>query len=244
VDLGTGQTTALEALIRWRHPEEGLLLPGEFISLAERSALIERVDDRALREALRQIRGWRERGMPAGRLPAHVNLSAHQLDAARARSLVDAVRRSGVEPGAIVFEVTEGVLLERTAAREALAVLHDAGHRVALDDFGVRYAVLAELTDLPFDLVKLDRSFLVGAADPRRARLVSGVVGILRDLGVTVIAEGVETEAERRFLIEAGSVLGQGYLFSRPVSAATLERMHDAGLARPELRPAARAIPA
>jgi diguanylate cyclase (GGDEF)-like protein len=225
VELPSHRVVALEALLRWRHPEEGLLPPQRFIPIAERSDLIAALDRWALGESARQIARWRSDDVAAAALPVHVNLSAQGLGAAHAAEAARIVRAAYVDPARIILEVTETAPLERRGAREALDALRAVGFRLALDDFGTRYSVLAGLAELPFDRIKLDRSFVASADDGRRVRFLAGIVRLLEDLGVDVVAEGIETEAEERVASCAGVRLAQGFRFARPMSTHAIARL-------------------
>jgi EAL domain-containing protein (putative c-di-GMP-specific phosphodiesterase class I) len=150
----------------------------------------------------------------------HVNISAHGLEARRADGARAAVMAAGIDPSEMVLEVTETRRLERASARAAFEALRTAGFRVALDDFGSRYAVLAEIVELPVDAVKLDRTFVACHGDARRMRFMSGLVGALSSLGLDVIAEGLETDEDEQAASWADIRHAQGYRFGRPVSAS------------------------
>ena len=238
VELDTRRVVALEALLRWRHPEEGLLPPARFIPVAERSDLISALDAWALRAAASQVATWRRGGAAAGDVPMHVNVSAHGLEASRAEDARAAVQGAGIDPSDIVLEVTETRRLERETARTAFEALRAIGFRVALDDFGSRYAVLSELVELPVDAVKLDRAFVASLGDARRLRFLAGLVGALSSLGLDIIAEGIETVEDEHVVGWAGVRHAQGYLFGRPVSAPTVISLfetttHPALMSRP-----------
>jgi diguanylate cyclase (GGDEF)-like protein len=222
VELQTRRIVALEALLRWRHPEEGLLPPSRFIPLAERSDLVTALDGWALRAAAAQLATWQRSGDAAGDVAMHVNISAHGLEARRADDAQASVRAAGIEPSEIVLEITETRRLERASARAAFEALRAIGFRVALDDFGSRYAVLAEIVELPVDAVKLDRTFVACHGDARRMRFMSGLVGALSSLGLDVIAEGLETDEDEQAASWAEIRHAQGYRFGRPVSASVV----------------------
>jgi diguanylate cyclase (GGDEF)-like protein/PAS domain S-box-containing protein len=220
---GNGTMVKVEALVRWRHPERGLLLPAAFLEAVERSPLIVALDDHVLRTASRQVAAWR--AGPAPRLELAVNLSVRDLvDDTLADRVGDALAASGLPAHALWLEVTETALAtEPDAAILALQALRGLGVRLSLDDFGTGFAHLVQLRRFPVQAVKIDRGFVAGmSTDPSDAAIVRSVIGLGRELGLTVVAEGVETEAERLALVELRCDLAQGYLFGRPVPAADL----------------------
>jgi len=218
--LGRGRAVALEALVRWQHPSRGLLAPDAFIPLAEETGMIRELGRQVMTGACRQLRAWLDAGVPVERVS--VNLSPVQL---RATGLVDEVRETlrtaRVPAERFELEITEtAAMLEPRRSAEALEELRAMGVRVTLDDFGTGYASLAYLRDLPFDAIKLDRSFVtrLGQGDGNTDEgIVAAVVSLGRSLGATVIAEGVETEAQLRSLERVGCDAVQGFLLSRPL---------------------------
>jgi diguanylate cyclase (GGDEF)-like protein/PAS domain S-box-containing protein len=241
VTLNTGQIDGFEALIRWPHPHWGMMLPGQFITLAEETGLIVPLGDWVLRQALSDMVQWRRR-MEApldGGPHVSVNVSARQF---RDPGFVDGVRQAlreyGLPPSALLLELTESVLLgdnDRIGAE--LEELKEIGVRLAIDDFGTGYSSLSYLLQLPINVLKIDKSFVTGiAASWRQYALVEGIVRLAGTLEVEVIAEGIETETERELLAGMGCQYGQGYLLSVPVEAAKAEALLslDHGLA-PEL---------
>ena len=241
VALDTGQIDGFEALIRWPHPQWGMMLPGQFITLAEETGHIVPLGDWVLRQALSDMVQWRRR-MEApldGGPHVSVNVSARQF---RDPGFVDGVRQalldSGLPPSALLLELTESVLLgdnDRIGAE--LEELKEIGVRLAIDDFGTGYSSLSYLLQLPINVLKIDKSFVTGiAASWRQYALVEGIVRLAGTLEVEVIAEGIETETERELLAGMGCQYGQGYLLSVPVEATKAEALLslDHGLA-PEL---------
>jgi diguanylate cyclase len=214
----TGLITSAEALIRWRHPQRGIVPPDEFIPLAEETGLILEIGEWVLRQACRQIRQWREQGLAVDRVA--VNLSARQL---QQEDLVERIagilRESGVSPESIQLEITEGAVLKNVdSAIAMLRQLNEMGIQIALDDFGTGYSSLTYLKRFPIDAVKIDRSFVRDLEhDDSDATIVSTVIGMAENLHLNVIAEGVETENQLEFLRQRGCNEYQGYLFSRPV---------------------------
>ena len=234
VTLDSGQIDGFEALIRWPHPQWGMMLPGQFITLAEETGHIVPLGDWVLKQALADMVQWRRR-MEAprdGGPHVSVNVSARQF---RDPGFVDGVRQalleSGLPPSALLLELTESVLLgdsDRIGAE--LDELKDIGVRLAIDDFGTGYSSLSYLLQLPINVLKIDKSFVTGiAASWRQYALVEGIVRLAGTLEVEVIAEGIETETERELLAGMGCQYGQGYLLSVPVEATKAEALLSLG---------------
>jgi diguanylate cyclase (GGDEF)-like protein/PAS domain S-box-containing protein len=213
---GDGALTGCEALVRWRHPTRGLVDPEEFIALAEEQRLILPIGLWVLSEALRAARRWRDAGHA---LPVSVNLSSLQLrDAGFVDSVAGALRACGVPGHLLEVEITERVLMEDVdAVRRTLWQLKQLGVRIAIDDFGTGYSSLGHLSQLPIDRIKIDRSFVQGLPDNAgHAAIARAIVMLAASLGRDVIAEGVETEAQRDFLVGLGCRQFQGLLFGAP----------------------------
>jgi diguanylate cyclase (GGDEF)-like protein len=222
VELSDGEARGVEALVRWDHPDRGLLAPGEFIPLAEQTGLIRSLTRWVLDEALRQVARWRAEGMT---LTVAVNLSARTLLDPTLPEVVDrALRRHGLEAGALELEITESSLMaDPSRARDILGRLRDLGVRLAIDDFGVGHSSLAYLGRLPVDDIKVDRSFVLGMEeDPGDAAIVRSTIELARSFGLETVAEGVETSWAWHRLAEMGCDRVQGYLLSRPMPAAEL----------------------
>jgi diguanylate cyclase (GGDEF)-like protein/PAS domain S-box-containing protein len=221
IALGTGEITGLEALVRWNHPERGLLDPGEFVSIAEDSGLIEPIGRWVQETASRQALGWHDLRPDQRPLDVAVNLSARQV---AHRDLAGSVReilaRTGLDPVNLRLEVTESVLVEESATAIAtLEALSELGVRLVLDDFGTGYSSLAYLNRFPFDALKIDRSFVDGlGVEQERTAIVEAVIGMARALSLDAIAEGVENEAQLSELRRLGCDYAQGHLFSRPLA--------------------------
>lgn len=216
VDLADGHVAAVEALVRWHHPERGLVLPGDFVPLAEETGLILPVGAWVLHEACRQAVEW-----PTGSgLTVSVNLSARQLQEPQlAGAVADTLAQTGLPPARLVVEITESLLLSDTAGSVAqLQRLKALGVRLAIDDFGTGYSSLAYLRHFPIDIIKIDRSFLDGAVtEPRAAALLQAIVQLGRSMGLTTVAEGIESPEQLAELRRAGCRLGQGYHFGAPL---------------------------
>lgn len=226
VDLSTGRVVGFEALVRWDHPARGRLAPGDFIPLAEDTGLIGQLGNWILRRAVRDVAGLR--CLPGGdRIHMSVNISAQQLaDPRFVEEVCVALRTAGLPPAALALEVVESTVLDRAGDVAVLRALRAQGIMLAIDDFGTGHSALSYLLDLPFQALKIDRSFVTEiAGDPRRVGLVRAIVGIAESLGLTVIAEGIETAADRAVLAAAGCRFGQGYLFSRPVPLAEAQEL-------------------
>ncbi|MFA6955216.1 MAG: EAL domain-containing protein [Thermoanaerobaculia bacterium] len=224
--LDTGELTGLEALLRWNHPERGLLSPDSFISLAEESRLIVPIGTWVLNEALQLSKSLGRVGGDTPRMS--VNLSARQLQRAEFPDVVArALERSGVEPSTLELEVTESAAFENTEASIAtLNRLREMGVSIAIDDFGTGYSSLTHLKYMPIDCVKIDRSFIRDLViDPSDAAIVTAVINIARMLKLRVVAEGVETREQVRFLKERRCYEMQGMLFSHPVPVAELREL-------------------
>ena len=226
VNLGTGRPTGFEALLRWHHPERGLVPPAEFVPLAEEIGLIGAIGEWVLRRACAETASW------PGRSKIAVNLSPAQFrnGAALLSTVAEALATSGLEPGRLELEITEGVMLYDT--EETLTTLHlirAMGVAISMDDFGTGYSSLSYLRRFPFDKVKIDQSFVreLGATGGDCAAIVRAVVGLCGDLGMTTTAEGVETQEQLDRLTAEGCTEVQGYLFSRPVPAADVPRLLD-----------------
>jgi len=230
VDLRTHRFTAVEALLRWRHGQQGLIPPAEFIPLAERRGMMKQVTEWVLNAALRQRREWEAAGI---NLPIAVNLSTRNLlDPELAESIAGLLRRWQLGSEQLAVEITESAIIaEPERARETVLRLRDMGLRVSIDDFGTGYSSLAYLHRLAFDEIKVDKSFVLAMPhDPSAATIVRATVDLGHALGVDVVAEGVETPQLWEQLATFGCDRAQGYLISRPVAAAEVaRRLTDSG---------------
>jgi diguanylate cyclase (GGDEF)-like protein/PAS domain S-box-containing protein len=230
VDLKTGRIVGMEALVRWNHPEKGLLGPDEFISVAEETGLIIELGECVLRKACQQQQEWQEQGLPGVRMA--VNLSAKQFGP---RNLVSRVRavlnETGMDPSLLKLEITETGLMQDVArTQDALLELSAMGIELAIDDFGTGYSSLSYLKTLPIDTLKVDRSFVNDlAVDTDDAAIVSATIRLAHSLGLRVIAEGVETLTQLAFLANQRCDEGQGYYFSLPLVPGDMEDLLRAG---------------
>jgi EAL domain-containing protein (putative c-di-GMP-specific phosphodiesterase class I) len=220
IDLERGTLVGAEALIRWRHPDRGLLLPTVFVAIAEDSGLIVPIGRWVLREACRQAQAWQDAGLQP--VPVAVNVSAVEFGSP---GFLDGVRRiveqTRLKPGYLELELTESVLMAHGDATLAvLRGLKALGVQLTLDDFGTGYSNLSYLHEFPIDALKVDESFVRAIADdPRGAPIVCAVISIAKSLHQRVIAEGVETAGQLAFLRAQHCAEGQGYYFSRPLEA-------------------------
>jgi diguanylate cyclase (GGDEF)-like protein len=221
VALESGQIIGGEALIRWNHPERGLLMPGTFIPIAEETGTIIAIGQWVLREACRQLERWRQEGIAVARLAVNVSGSQFGWHGGFAALVQRTLGEFSIDPGNLEIELTESVIMQDTDhAMRSLADLNALGIRLAIDDFGTGYSSLSYLNRLPVHRLKIDRSFVCNlphALDD--AMIVRSIMDLGRNLGKQVIAEGIETEAQRDFLREAGCTEGQGYLFGRAMSS-------------------------
>ena len=225
VDAVSGVLVGLEALVRWNHPERGLLFPGQFIAVAEESGLIAEMGVWTLREACRQQALWKARGLQVGTMA--VNVSALEFrDHRLLDSLQAALQESGVSPGELEVEITESVLMAETeTSLRIIARLHELGVGIAIDDFGTGYSSLSYLKRLRPTQLKIDRSFVRDAdTDSDSRAIVTGVISLAKALGLNMVAEGVETEQQRQFLRDAGCHTLQGFLIARPLAVDALEQ--------------------
>jgi len=235
-----GSILGVEALARWSHPQFGEVSPDRFIKLAEESGLIEAIGDWALDEGCRQLKAWDRAGVPVPSIS--VNISPIHF---RTRDLqvavVSALERHGLEPGRLAVEITEGVIMDDCPiAMENARVLHAHGVRLSMDDFGTGYSSLSHLARLPVNELKIDRSFMQGLEDNHNARtLVTAVIRIGQSLGLQVVAEGVETDAQRRFLQALDCDVLQGFLFSKALPADEFARWALAHSGQQDVRGAA-----
>jgi EAL domain-containing protein (putative c-di-GMP-specific phosphodiesterase class I) len=217
VDIVARAVVGTEALIRWRHPERGLVSSLEFIPLAEESKLSLAIGEWVLYKACAQLKAWQDAGGPP--LPIAINISGRQFWQGKLIESVDrAIKATGAEPHHLAVEITESILIR--AALEAIDTLKGLkamGVRITLDDFGSGYSSLNYLAKFPIDMLKIDRSFIKElGVDPNAATITTTVIGLARNLGIEVIAEGVETQEQAEFLRERGCRLMQGYLFAKP----------------------------
>jgi EAL domain-containing protein (putative c-di-GMP-specific phosphodiesterase class I) len=224
LNLTSGEIVGTEALVRWQHPEFGILPPGKFIGLAEDTGLILEIGQMVMRSACRQTRQWQDQGL--GRLRIAVNISARDFQQPGfVDRLVRILSETRLDPTCLEIELTETSIMENAQSAAALlAEIRKLGVKVAIDDFGTGYSSLSYLKSLPIDTLKLDQSFVKGAtSDPDDAALVMAIITLAHNLRLKVIAEGVETEEQLSFLRLLRCDEGQGYWFGKPLPAAELE---------------------
>jgi diguanylate cyclase (GGDEF)-like protein len=231
VNLNTGEITGVEALVRWQHPERGLVPPAQFVPIAEDCGLILQIGRWVLREACRQARDWQDAGLPP--LPIAVNVSAVEF---RDKGFVQGVRtilaETGLEARYLELELTEGVLMDDAeSTASVLQELKTMGAQLAVDDFGTGYSSLSYLRQFPIDVLKIDRSFVNQiTADPDDSTIVSAIINMGKSLKHHVVAEGIETQLQRAYLQTQQCAEGQGYLFSRPLAAAQFAQLLLSGM--------------
>jgi diguanylate cyclase (GGDEF)-like protein len=226
VVLATGALAGVEALVRWQHPERGLLPPGRFVPLAEEAGLIDDLGRWVLVEACRQAAKWQ--AARRGEFTMSINVSAHQFKQdGWADEVAGALSDAGLEPRRLVVEITESVLAEDTeTAGRRLSQLRALGVRVAIDDFGTGYSSLGYLRHLPVDILKIDKSFIDGVTQgPHESALARAVVKLTKTLGLTAVAEGIEHEAQLVRLRRLGCQYGQGFFLGRPEPPTTIDEL-------------------
>jgi diguanylate cyclase (GGDEF)-like protein len=234
LDLAGGGISGFEALLRWNHPQRGLVPPLEFIAILEETGLILPVGEWVIAEVCRQLRGWEAAGLPAP--PVAINLSARQLQHADLASAVERiVREAGVDPALLEFELTESMLMvDPEAAVAILSRIKALGMRLSVDDFGTGYSSLAYLKRFPLDALKIDRTFVRDLPDdPDDAAITKAVIRLAHSLNLKVVAEGVETIEQLRELEKYGCDEIQGYYVSRPRPAADCAALLRAGQPAP-----------
>ena len=219
VALATGRVAGAEALVRWEHPDHGLLLPGEFIDVAEESGLVRAMGRRVLEEACRQAAVWQNAAPDDSPLGIAVNVSARQLlDPGFPHVVRSVLETTGIEPVSLCLELTESLVMDQNrASLGALQTLRELGVRLALDDFGTGYSSLAYLKRLPLDVIKLDRRFIARLGTDTDDAIVSAVVALGQNLDLGIVAEGVETAEQLEIVTELGCQYAQGFYFSRAV---------------------------
>ena len=233
VDLANGKLQGVEALVRWRHPTQGLVMPGGFIPVAEETGMIVPLGVWVLGEACRQAREWRDRYPETSAMSMSVNLSMRQLlEPDLVPRVAEVLAESHLEHGQLILEITEGSLLQDVGeTAEKLSALKDLGARLALDDFGTGSSSLGHLRHFPIDVLKIDKSFVDGLGEEGSdaSALVRAIIELARTLHLTTVGEGIESAEQLTELRLAGCDLGQGYLFARPLARDGLEKMLRTG---------------
>ncbi|MGH8990726.1 MAG: putative bifunctional diguanylate cyclase/phosphodiesterase, partial [Acidimicrobiia bacterium] len=226
VDLTTGRIVGVEALVRWPHPTLGMMTPDRFVPLAEETGLIVPLDDWVLRTACAQARAWTDAGLPALRVA--VNISGRAFQRANvAERVEETLHLTGLAPERLELEVTESMAIDQGSdTRPVFRDLEALGVKLAIDDFGTGYSALSRLRGFPFHTLKIDRSFISEIEDSSdEAPIVAAMIAMAHAMKLDVVAEGVETNAQRAYLGRHGCDIAQGYLFSRPVEAELVEKM-------------------
>ena len=225
ISLATREVVGFEALVRWLHPQRGLIAPDQFIAIAEETGIIVQLDRWVLREACRQMKEWQEKDVYLSPLSVSVNLSSKhlsQLDCVE--QIKKTLDEAGIEPSRLKLEITESAIIESKSAAAVLTQLKALGIALSLDDFGTGYSSLSYLQKFPFDVLKIDRCFIRALdQNPRSATISKTLIQIAHQLSLKVVAEGVETEAELSFLSQNQCDEIQGYFFSPPIAPNELE---------------------
>ncbi|MEV5030085.1 EAL domain-containing protein [Paenibacillus sp. LPE1-1-1.1] len=228
-DLVSGTMVGVEALVRWNHPQKGMIPPGNFIPLAEESGMIVQIGDWVLEEACRQNKAWQDAGLPL--MPVSVNLSIRQFVQNDLASKVSAVlEKTGLDAKYLDLEITESMTMDVSHVSRCLLDLTDLGVNISVDDFGTGYSSFHYLKNFPIDRLKIDRSFVRDIQqDPSDAEIVAAIIAMAHNLNIQVIAEGVETEEQMAFLRKHKCDEMQGYFWSPPVSSENIEQMLTPG---------------
>jgi EAL domain-containing protein (putative c-di-GMP-specific phosphodiesterase class I) len=230
VNLKTGAVVGAEALIRWRHPDRGLVEPAEFVPIAEDCGLIKPIGRWVVHEACRQAQAWQDAGLRP--IPVSVNVSAVEFRSKGfLKNIVDILKETSLDPRYLEIELTESVLMKHVEATNAvLHALKTLGVQLAIDDFGTGWSSLSYLRHFPIDALKVDKSFVQEiTSGSSAAPIVSAVISMGKSLNHRVIAEGVETRHQLAFLQAEDCGEGQGYLFSRPLPAQQFARVLETG---------------
>jgi diguanylate cyclase (GGDEF)-like protein len=227
VDLRTGMVRKAEALIRWQHPTQGEVGPATFIPIAEESGSIHEIGQWVFETAAAQVAQWRRNLHPEFQIGINTSPLQYQRQGLQPAALTSHLATLGLDGHSLVLEITEGLLMDASAGtRQQLGALHAAGFEISLDDFGTGYSALSYLHQFDLDYLKIDQSFVRGLhADSKDLALCKATIVMAHELGLKVVAEGIETQEQRDLLAQAGCDFGQGYLFSRPVSAGDFETL-------------------
>jgi EAL domain-containing protein (putative c-di-GMP-specific phosphodiesterase class I) len=220
-DIATTEILGVEALIRWRHPDLGMVSPAEFIPLAEETGLIIQIDEWVLKTACAQNKAWQEAGLPP--IIMAVNLSGQNFIRKNLLGIIDKIiDDTGLDPRYLELELTESVLMKNAKeTASTLRVLKDMGLHISIDDFGTGYSSLSYLKRFPLNTLKIDQSFIREiTSDPDNAAITTAIIAMAHSLKLRVVAEGVETEEQLAFLLDHGCQAMQGFLYSRPLPAA------------------------
>jgi EAL domain-containing protein (putative c-di-GMP-specific phosphodiesterase class I) len=229
IDLTTGSMVGVEALIRWNHPEKGFIPPAKFIPYSEQTGYIIPISEWVLKKAITQKKEWESKGYP--NIKMAVNLSGYIFTEDSAfDNICNILSCMNIRPGEIEVEVTEtAVMMELDKAQNSLNKLKQMGISIAMDDFGTGYSSLNYLQILPFDILKIDRGFIKNLTDKKQICIYETVVELAHAIGLIVVAEGIETLEQKDFLIKNSCDIGQGYYFSKPVTAFEIEQLFEQG---------------
>ncbi|HEX9012951.1 MAG TPA: GGDEF domain-containing phosphodiesterase, partial [Anaerolineaceae bacterium] len=241
--LQSSRLVGFEALIRWNHPSRGLLLPAEFMQVAEESGIILPIGRWVLHEACAQTRAWQARYPAEPPITININISGRQFAQPNFVGQVEEVlQETGLNPASLKLEITEGVLIDNpVVAGQAFSRLNDLGVQLQVDDFGTGYSALSYLQRFPIQTIKIDRTFIEEMSSAgKQSGLVQTIIFMARDLGMEATAEGIETEQQLQALQELGCSYGQGFLFSRPMDRTSVDSWFERtvpsapGAAQPE----------
>jgi EAL domain-containing protein (putative c-di-GMP-specific phosphodiesterase class I) len=235
VDIQTGSVVGAEALMRWQHPEQGLVPPLKFIPLAEEMGLIGALGEWGLFEACRQMVELQSLGLNLPKIS--VNVSALQFNPAFIQRVTEVLQETALRPSRLQLELTEGIMMDDTdATLSALADLKELGVSLSIDDFGTGYSSLSYLSRFPLDELKIDRSFVIDYDKSENdASLIIAIIAMARSMKLKLVAEGVETHEQYHFLQQHGANVIQGFLFSKPVPADELKRLLTPGYFRDQI---------
>jgi EAL domain-containing protein (putative c-di-GMP-specific phosphodiesterase class I) len=224
MSLKDGRIAGFEALVRWQHPTRGMVSPGEFVPLAEETSLIIPLDEWVLGQACRQAKQWKEQFDNTGQTPLTINAnlsSRHFVDSDLVEKVGKTLRESGLNAAALHLEITESLILDNL--QETATMLHKLktlGVNLAIDDFGTGYSSLSYLHQLPIDILKIDRAFIMQMAESdENQEIVRAILTLAQNLKMQTVAEGVETKPQAQLLQSLGCNFGQGYLFAHPLTA-------------------------
>ena len=239
VELRSGRIVGLEALLRWNHPKRGQISPSVFIPIAERSGQIQQLGQWVLDAACRQLRAWQDAGVAPDLVGVNFSALHFKSSTDLDRDVAASLDKWGIAPGLIEIELTESVLMDITQQHnDRFERLRQLGVRIAIDDFGTGYSSLSYLANYPINRVKIAQELVFGVdTDARSATVVRAAIRLAHELGIEIIAEGVETEGQEKFLLSAGCEYGQGYYFSRPVNAERATELLRLGKVTPARRP-------
>jgi diguanylate cyclase (GGDEF)-like protein len=239
VELRSGRIVGLEALLRWNHCKRGQISPSVFIPIAERSGQIQILGEWVLDAACRQLRAWREAGIAPELLGVNFSALHFKGSGDLDREVAASLDKWGIPPGMVEIELTESVLMDITQQHDArFQQLRQLGVRIAVDDFGTGYSSLSYLANYPINRVKIAQELVFAVdTDPRNAAVVRAAIRLAHELGIEIIAEGVETEGQERFLLSAGCEYGQGYYYSKPIDAERTTELLRSGKTAPAKKP-------